>query len=337
MSVKKSIKAYSTLFCALAGALTFTACGDDSGSNASSSLGSNGGNVTSETYRISVNKKDQTATIYFSESSEDMCVLEGEKLAWKSVQMEPEIDHVMYRFVGDTLVFTFMDEESGRYDRKGSMLVGGHSGDINGSWTIIPCKFYMDTETTFCDSEADEEYYQKYADEMVITSNSVTYSYIDDEYTRNRKYETSSFRAFFYRSMASGDFYRSFPRALDLFDYAGEVDFKELYPDVSSSGLSANGETLSAGDYTVSVNVKKFFVDKDAAATVEVKGNGKTCTSEFKTFQKVTKDLCKVENMEYLRFDDEEEDVNGNEVVYAFSYEYKNDEEFAQCMQTMFQ
>ena len=336
MSVKKSIKAYSTLFCALAGALTFTACGDDSGANASSSLGSNGGNVSSETYRISVNKKDQTATIYFSESSEDMCVLEGDKLAWKSVQMEPEIEHVMYRFVGDTLVYSVMDEESGKYNRRAKMFVGGHSGDINGSWTIIPCEFYMDTETTFCDSEADEEYYQKYADKMVITSNSVTYSYIDDEYTRNRKYETSSYRAYFYRVMA-GEGVSHCPIALNLFDYAGEVDFKELYPDVSSSELSANGETLSAGDYTVSVNVKKFFVDKDAAATVEVKGNGKTCTSEFKTFQKVTKDLCKVENMEYLRFDDEEEDVNGNEIVYAYTYEYKNDEEFAQCMQTMFQ
>lgn len=334
--MKKSIKAYSTLFCALAGALTFTACGDDSGANASSSLGSNGGNVSSETYRISVNKKDQTATIYFSESSEDMCVLEGDKLAWKSVQMEPEIEHVMYRFVGDTLVYSVMDEESGKYNRRAKMFVGGHSGDINGSWTIIPCEFYMDTETTFCDSEADEEYYQKYADKMVITSNSVTYSYIDDEYTRNRKYETSSYRAYFYRVMA-GEGVSHFPIALNLFDYAGEVDFKELYPDVSSSELSANGETLSAGDYTVSVNVKKFFVDKDAAATVEVNGNGKTCTSEFKTFQKVTKDLCKVENMEYLRFDDEEEDVNGNEIVYAYTYEYKNDEEFAQCMQTMFQ
>ena len=265
-----------------------------------------------------------------------MCVLEGDKLAWKSVQMEPEIEHVMYRFVGDTLVYSVMDEESGKYNRRAKMFVGGHSGDINGSWTIIPCEFYMDTETTFCDSEADEEYYQKYADKMVISSNSVTYSYIDDEYTRNRKYETSSYRAYFYRVMA-GEGVSHFPIALNLFDYAGEVDFKELYPDVSSSELSANGETLSAGDYTVSVNVKKFFVDKDAAATVEVKGNGKTCTSEFKTFQKVTKDLCKVENMEYLRFDDEEEDVNGNEVVYASSYEYKNDEEFAQCMQTMFQ
>jgi hypothetical protein len=334
--VKKSFKAYSALFCALVGALTFAACGgDDNGTDADSGIDLSGGDGSSETYRISVNKKDQTATIYLSESSVNLCILDGETVGWKNVNVEPETERVMYRFVGDTLVFSFWSEEYGKYERNGRMLVGGHSGDINGTWTIIPCTFYMDTERTFCDEEADPGYYQEFADKMVISSNSVTVSYVDDEYTRNRKYETSNYRMMFYQAMSSGGTDR-FPVAKFLFESSREDDYGSQFPDVTSSGLSSNGETLSAGGKTVSVNVKKFNIGPNVEVMVEVNGSGKTCTSEFRSVQNVTKDLCNAENKDYLRFDDEEVDVNGDEIIYAYSYEYDNDDEFNQCIQALF-
>ena len=333
--MKKSFKAHSALFCALVGALTFAACGDDNGTDAGSGFVSSGGDGSSESYRISVNKKDQTATIYVSESNVNLCILDGEKVGWKNVKVEPEIERVTYRFVGDTLVFSFWSEEYGKYERRGKMLVGGHSGDINGTWTIIPCTYYMDTGVTSCEGDADPEYYREFADKMVISSNSVTVSYVDDEYTRNRKYETSDYRMMFYSAMSSGGTER-FPVAKSLFQSSRVDDYESLFPDVTSSGLSSKGETLSAGGKTVSVNVKKFSIGQNVEVVVEVNGSGKTCTSEFRSVQNVTKDLCKAENMEYLHFDDEEVDANGDEIVYAYSYEYDNDYEFAQCMQALF-
>lgn len=333
--MKKSFKAYSALFCAFVGALTFAACSDDNGTNASSSFGSSGGDGSYETYRISVNKKEQTVTIYLSESSVNLCIWDGESVGWKNVKTEPETMRAMYRFVGDTLVYSFWSEEYGKYGREGRMFVGGHSGDITGTWTIIPCTYYMDAERTSCDEDADSEYYQEYADKMIISSNSVSVSYVDDEYTRNRKYETSYYRMMFYRAMSSDGADR-FPVAKTLFQSTSDNDYETRFPAVTSSDFSSNGETLSAGDKTVSVNIKKFSIGQDVEVIVDVSSNGKNCTSEFKSVQNVTKDLCKAENKDYLHFDNEEVDANGDEIIYAYSYEYDNDDEFNQCMQTLF-
>lgn len=332
--MKKSFKAYSALFCALVGALTFAACGDDNGTNAGSGLGSSGGDGSFATYRISVNEKDRTATIYLSESNVDLCIRARQKVGWKNVNVVPQTERVMYHFVGDTLVFFNWSEDDGRYGRKGRMLVGDHSGDINGTWTITPCEFYIDTEETSCYAEADPEYFQEYAEKMVISSNSVTVSYVDEEYTRNRKYETSNYRMMFYRAMSSGGVDR-FPVAKSLFQSSSEDDYETQFPDVTSSGLSSNGETLSAGGKTISVNVKKFSIGPNVEVSVDVNRDGKTCTSEFRSVQNVTKDLCKDENKEYLSFDTKE-DANGDQIAYAYRYEYDNDEKFSQCMQALF-
>jgi hypothetical protein len=104
---------------------------------------------------------------------------------------------------------------------------------------------------------------------------------------------------------------------------------------IVSTDLSATGETFTYGgvSYTVSV-LKAIDTDEHTSITVTIATNGITCTNIDESNRHITQDLCKSENMEYLKTDDDT-DVNGNKYYYGYKYSQNNFSDFKACLNTI--
>ena len=86
-------------------AMLFTACGDDTSSNAGNgSSRPTGDDVFSRTGTLYVNESEHILAIALENYETQMCVVEEDNYTWKTVHINNEPDSMMYEFRGDTLL-----------------------------------------------------------------------------------------------------------------------------------------------------------------------------------------------------------------------------------------
>ena len=107
--------------------LLVSACGDDSSSNASGGI--------SRKASLYVDESQQLLVMTLDKLTEDMCVVEGDNLTWKSMDIYVKPDSLHYEFHGDTLLLFSIYQ--GKPENYAQMLTGGSAGNIYGT-----CKFH---------------------------------------------------------------------------------------------------------------------------------------------------------------------------------------------------
>ena len=315
--MNKSLKTYTSLCGAVAAAFALTACGSDSGSDAGNS----------ETYKATIDEQAQTITV--TNPGEKMCVITEENVSWQNMKEGPETNLTKYQFVGDTLVLFNYDDEDLEYNNHGDMYVGGKAGNIYGTWTMIPCEYKASSQSTSCDDDYEDD---GSSFQLTISSGSVRSQYTPSQNNKEVDYSKSYYRYELYNNLYSSLSY--LPSLSELF-YNMEMDESiTTIPGITSTNLSAKGETITFGDVTVVVNVKSAErTDDGMEAAVDITINGKTCTNEAEKTYEMSSSLCKVGNMEYFDIEDGT-DANGNKFYYVEGYSKDNSEEFQECIQS---
>lgn len=347
-------------------AIGLLACGEDSSTSPSGSGANSAGESISSSYQLLIDENSQTMKLSGQGDFENKCLVNNGVPQWGSVKIRSGEQLVQYKFVGDTLVLSWWDDEDDEFNNLAKMYVGGKAGSIYSTWTSIPCTYKLSSERTNCDDDDIE------ATEIVsITSNSfsktVTAQYIE-ETNRKFNYATSDYRYKLFAYLVTGNAsYIPLPdyifgKAVTIGDeYVKQngniVSYAELYANyplserismglhsteelatfsgIVSTDLSATGETFTYGgiSYTVSV-LKAIDTDEHTSITVTIATNGITCTNIDESNRHITQDLCKSENMEYLKTDDDT-DVNGNKYYYGYKYSQNNFSDFKACLNTI--
>ena len=315
------------LFAALvAQTLLFTACSDDDSSD---------GISISASASLIIDEANQRLVMVPDVYSEDGCVLENEVPVWKSVEHQQEADSFKYEFRGDTLLLYEIDDG---YVYDARMLVGGTAGNLYATWRYTSCR-YDEEEGIRC-SEKDAKYYElefKFSEGRAIA----TAVYYYDKYLADRgklSYMDSYFTFQLYRKL--------YNRLSDrmYIDYITYIDPEEVQEAIENYGVQVlekddNGGKFTIGGKTFTLRVNK--VEESLVTTeydgtealeinIEVSDGVTTCGADYlRTMPQ--EGMCKVENMDYLKFETEV-DGNGAEYRYAYRFRRENEVDFNNCL-----
>ena len=318
-------------------AMLFTACGDDTSSNAGNgSSRPTGDDVFSRTGTLYVNESEHILAIALENYETQMCVVEEDNYTWKTVHINNEPDSMMYEFRGDTLLL--YDIYHGLPDTDyGEMLVGGTAGNLYGTWTFTGCEYDKEEDETEC--------YEKNLQYFLRT---ITFS--------KGKAEIN-YKVYFDRYVEDhGDFMNSYFMS-QLFNTLGG-NYPEIYLDeiwyMEASSVQATAQKIGAvftsktksnatfelGGKTYTVNVKHmdmslnregyFIANENKEIQVEVSDGITTCMGEYNTHY-MNADYCKAEYKDNLRMD-EWEDSNYGTFIAAEKYSSNNEDDFEQCI-----
>ena len=268
-------------------AMLFTACGDDTSSNAGNgSSRPTGDDVFSRTGTLYVNESEHILAIALENYETQMCVVEEDNYTWKTVHINNEPDSMMYDFRGDTLVL--YDIYHGQPDTEyGELLVGGTAGSLYGTWTFTGCEYDKDDDETEC-YEKSLRYYHR----------SITFSCANDvkrDRSGNAVQERPScfllflfdngqhilfFMVYFHHRFRVQLVYRSRSTFSDHFT-AVHIDSAELFPD--------RDDRVEAGHLKHLVDFRRDIPDRKArrAAFSEFYHDTKACTGDIDQFVRI--------------------------------------------------
>ena len=321
-----------SLFAATAAsALILAACGDDSSSNATS---------YSQSGTLYVDEAQQMIVLTSDPTSIDQCVVTESDLAWKSVPQPSNVNSYKYSFLGDTLVL--LDVDDGEVDNYGDLFVGGTAGNIYGTWTYLPCSYNSHTGEKIC--------YEKEARYMTRTLKlsqgkaTIDIDYHFDVYLSDIEavgYMKSYFMRELYNTLSSR--YHFDGDASDIFDVYDSEDYESLTRSIENNNVqiieeTKTSQTFKIGEKTYTVTVNKAdqsfefnynaYTEEDVS--IDVTDGVKTCNTY--TIRKVMNEsLCKVENREYFRINNDPDD----DFAYVRYYKNSNDSEFDECVRSI--
>lgn len=326
-----------SLIAALAtSSIFFMACGDDG--NPSSAGGNSGSNDDSivTTASLFVDEDEHLLALTPDNLYEKQCVVGLDTtLSWKDVKkLTGSSVSKKYEFRGDTLVI--YDYVDGHQDEFGEMFVGGTADNIYGTWQSTFCDYNRNEQTTAC-----HEIERRYIDRTFKFSKGKFTANLDyhfDKYIEEltaEGYMKSYFMYLLYRGL-SGGYVESEPTAiLRAEEYIVEGAIKDYGVSISSSTKTDQTFTIGEKTYTITIqkadisfNVQEFSSSYDIA--ISVTDGNKTCNLNYKKMF-VTKELCKVENVDKLSIDNDE-DADGNEYFHAYLYRDHNNDEFEECI-----
>jgi hypothetical protein len=342
--MKTSFKIYTVLCAAVACAISLTACGSDSGSNANddSSITSSSSNkasnnegrqkITYDTLALSIDTEAKLLNVSNEGAEENLCVAVDNGFKWKTVKKRTYSSKIKYTFIGDTLVLYEWWSESERYDQYGTMLVGGKGGDIYGTWTIIPCLFDSEEKETSCDEDEEEEGLMQSS--FTISEDKFARKLAGIYLNKSLNYPTSNFRRLFNHYLSKGPG-GDLPTANELFHESVYDDENSTFDGVTIKELSASGETFISGGKTIIVNVLNFednFQNWKASVTVSV--DGETCQNDYENYYDMTESLCDAKYSENYSLGTKT-DKDGNEFKYVSQFRKNNHEEFLECLEPL--
>jgi len=348
--MKTSFKIYTVLCAAVACAISLTACGSDSGSNAtddntiSSSSNNTSSNsnkasnnegrqkITYDTLALSIDTEAKLLNVSNEGAEENLCVAVDNGFKWKTVKKRTYSSKIKYTFIGDTLVLYEWWSESERYDQYGTMLVGGKGGDIYGTWTIIPCMFDSEEKETSCDEDEEEEGLMQSS--FTISEDKFARKLAGIYLNKSLNYPTSNFRRLFNHYLSKGPG-GDLPTANELFHESVYDDENSTFDGVTIKELSASGETFISGGKTIIVNVLNFednFQNWKASVTVSV--DGETCQNDYENYYDMTESLCDAKYSENYSLGTKT-DKDGNEFKYVSQFRKNNHEEFLECLEPL--
>ena len=121
-----------------------------------------------------------------------------------------------------------------------------------------------------------------------------------------------------------------------VYDLFYNSESTENFENIEELNPTKTGETFKYKGTVYTVNVPKIQkTGISRSITVEVASAAKKCTGSYEAASFVTKELCSEDNSDYLEFDSEE-DENGNIFHYADYYEKENNIEFENCLMDLF-
>ena len=308
--------------------LLVSACGDDSSSNASGGI--------SRKASLYVDESQQLLVMTLDKLTEDMCVVEGDNLTWKSMDIYVKPDSLHYEFHGDTLLLFSIYQ--GKPENYAQMLTGGSAGNIYGTWTYIACSFEADENVTQC-SANNKKYYHR---TITFSHGSVEadYEFHFDLYLADHDdYMNSYFMAQLFQILEG--------RSSDLYlDEVMYMDSAEVQKHAEDDGIVFKEKTktnatfeLGGKTYTVSAKVDRslqesgYYTGNDNNEIhVEVSDGATVCKADYVTHY-VNSSYCKAEYWDDLYFDDDWEDINHNNFTTAERYRYSNSVTFKECIQ----
>ena len=343
--------------CALATAFVLSAC-DDSSSNpksdndnpsssssnqkkndSSSSSISNGTGDNSDSlpagfedgikidFNLTVDKAAKTFSMTPSDQAGMACVMEQEKIKWKSVSKDPLAQTLKYDFVGDTLVMYNWDSDDQKFETIGSMYVGGTAGTLNGSWRYTPCLYNSEKGKSEC---RDDEDYKSFDAIAIFATNSLTI--MQKNGTSEFDYLKTEFREYLFSSIEDDDA-EMLPSAFELFY---KTKSEETFENIEVLKQTKRGETFKYNGTIYTVNIPTIQNNGiRRSATAEIASAEKTCTNSYEATTLITKELCIDDNIDDLEFDTEK-DENGKTFRYAMYFEKDNYKEFENCVTDLF-
>lgn len=320
--MKKSI---ITVFAA--SAFLITACGDDSSSNAGSTISATASLVVDETNKILVMTPDK----YYA----DQCVVENESPVWKSVLQAPSSDTFRYEFHGDSL---YLYEIDGDEEYSANIYVGGSAGNLYGTWKYTACR-YNDEDGLYCSDKKRQYYDMEYRFSPGKVSASAVYHY--DRYLAElnaQHYMDSYFMYQLYNKLTG--------RGYDNV-YINEITYsepEEVQEVAERNGVqvierSKNGGKFVIGEKTFTLTVnkvdEKLIIKEPELYEQEeidlVVSDGVTSCHGYYLRTRPEKSHCNMEYADYLKFE-QETDGNGNEYMYAYRLRKDNESEFNECL-----
>ena len=276
--------------------LLVSACGDDSSSNASGGI--------SRKASLYVDESQQLLVMTLDKLTEDMCVVEGDNLTWKSMDIYVKPDSLHYEFHGDTLLLFSIYQ--GKPENYAQMLTGGSAGNIYGTWTYIACSFEADENVTQC-SANNKKYYHR---TITFSHGSVEadYEFHFDLYLADHDdYMNSYFMAQLFQILEG--------RSSDLYlDEVMYMDSAEVQKHAEDNGIVFKEKTKTKAELQSALDGLGFL------RTV-------TANDELIGFMNVGYGYSGDE------FSDDWEDINHNNFTTAERYRYSNSVTFKECIQ----
>lgn len=271
-----------------AGIMMLAACGDDSSS------------ATSGEKYILDEANQKFALIY------DRCYVSGNTTRWDAYV---DTTWFHYKFIGDTLVVikdgnTADGDDDGYVRDEGDVYVGGHAGNIFGTWKTTKEYCYYENGKIRCYDDEEDKGVEETFFTLNVSKSNLTMSWeLEKSYCPAEDFEYELEDVLLYN--------------LD------EEDYSINRSDCNTVKFNVNGKSVTA---TVSV-----YMGGDNVVTREItytSGN-KTCQNVFKKVHKLLQmpaSLCNANDMsKYM----------GKESGYPHKYKVDNDDEFYPCISDM--
>lgn len=276
-------------------------------------------------FSLTVDEATKTISMTLADQANMTCVMEQEKIEWKSVPTDLLAETAKYDFVGDTLVLYNWDSYDQDLATEGPMYIGGTAGTLNGTWRSIPCYYDREKLKSECNNNLDESFGKL----GIFSTNSLTV--VEKTDIDKIDYANSKYRDVLLSALEDGRNWVPFVEEL-LFKSQNGGSFE----NIEEFNLTKTGETFTYKGTTYTVNVSKQIWDGiNRVLAVEIASAEKTCTGLYESASFVTKKLCTQENYQHLDFDIFE-DENGNTFRYADHYEKDNDTEYRKCLADLF-
>lgn len=316
-----------------ASALMMVACGDDGSSDA-------GNVVMTQRAALSVDEAQQMLVVTEPESYQDKCVREPDSsIIWKNVKLNDErLVKMKYEFLGDTLVLYGF--EDGELDNYGEMYLGGTPGKLYGTWNGISCEHSRGEGVTECYEK--EARYVKYTINFSEREISANYEYNYDLYLEDieaKGYMNSDFMLDLYQLIQFGYGYGEI-YADQIYDF-DEYEDGNLQTGIEEFGIeivesSEKSQTFKQNGKTLTVSLDKIdmnldeYADEEVEISISLTDGSTTCNLDYEK-RNPTKAMCKAENVDNLRFEEDYDD-DGNEYEWAYRYRATNTDEFVHCV-----
>lgn len=324
---------YSLVTAIIVSAAFMASCSDDTPTNKNN-------NQHSTTSSLFVDETAHLIVLTPYESSENICELQqDETLVWKTITRESEPDSFKYDFIGDTLVL--YEIYHGETDSYGSMFVGGSAGNIYGTWVYSNCDFYSPSNETECDSDTPIR-----TETYKITSEKFTaiFEYHYDIYfgdSKTKDYMKSTFMADLYNFLTNeNDLENISYIVLNNSDDSSKVAQSIEQNNVQILKSTKTSQTFKISDITYTATIKKAEVTlnnvnpkPNVDVIVDVTDGSTTCNG-YATYKTIDKNICKTENLPYLKIREKDDD-NGKTLLYADTYTKTNYKAFLKCLNSI--
>ena len=288
-------------FYLLASTLFIFACSDDNSTSPSENQ------ETAGYQHVSIDKENRRIFVNEDAHTEEYCILEQGSFNWGEVSYKAYQDSnpTTYEIHGDTLIVFFYGNT---YDPH--YYLGGSTDKIYGKWINIGCSKYQDE--VYCQPQEDRDFREQY-DEFVLTIS-------ENKFQEEIVYKPAYFE------------YDDYMNSMYLSDLYAVLENNYAYPTIGSFGALFSPEQesyIKAVEKERNIEVleqtktmKKFKlggkifelkitdIERDSLdyrVAISVKSGDKECSYEEQQVN-ATKENCKDQTTEGLRYYDEERD-----------------------------